>query len=223
MRAQSPRQRASRLGRDSMGRPVWNRTYSAVIPCIVFACSHLPHHRISTAQKGHGCPFSTRALVFYHTLLENATSFSKKVRANSRKSELFSGNRFWKNLTTRCSGFPRLTRRAAGRPPRQSPANRRVNARSSPGRGLPDSSLFAVNAPQTARPAVCRKLRVCRPPTDCRAIGRSSSGQPPCILYIIVCRSAAAQITGGQLRAHRRAGACSPFRFQNSEVRYQNA
>ena len=138
MRAQSLRQRASRLGRDSMGRPVWNRTYSAVIPCIVFACSHLPHHRISTAQKGHGCPFSTRALVFYHTLLENATSFSKKVRANSRKSELFSGNRFWKNLTTRCSGFPRLTRRAAGRPPRQSPANRRVNARSSPGRGLPE-------------------------------------------------------------------------------------
>ncbi len=147
MRAQSPRQRASRLGRDSMGRPVWNRTYSAVIPCIVFACSHLPHHRISTAQKGHGCPFSTRALVFYHTLLENATSFSKKVRANSRKSELFSGNRFWKNLTTRCSGFPRLTRRAAGRAPRQSPANRRVNARSSPGRGLPDNCAFVARQP----------------------------------------------------------------------------
>ena len=142
MRAQSPRQRASRLGRDSMGRPVWNRTYSAVIPCIVFACSHLPHHRISTAQKGHGCPFSTRALVFYHTLLENATSFSKKVRANSRKFELFSGNRFWKNLTTRCSGFPRLTRRAAGRAPRQSPANRRVNARSSPGR--PPCILYII-------------------------------------------------------------------------------
>lgn len=74
-----------------MGRPVCNRTYSAVIPCIRVQPPTASSH-IKSPKKGHGSPFSTRALVFYHMLYENATTFGKKVRKKSRNfSDLFCG------------------------------------------------------------------------------------------------------------------------------------
>ena len=58
----------------SMSRPVCNRTYSAVIPCSKVQPPTASSH-IKSPKKGHGSPFSTRALVFYHMVYENATTF----------------------------------------------------------------------------------------------------------------------------------------------------
>ena len=91
---------------DSMGRPVWNRTYSAVIPCIRVQPPTASSH-IGRIKKGMARPFPHVPWYSITPIWKMQQVFSKKFVKKAENQNFFPRIGFGRILTARCCGWGR--------------------------------------------------------------------------------------------------------------------
>ena len=88
---------------DSMGRPVWNRTYSAVIPCIRVQPPTASSH-IGRIKKGMARPFPHVPWYSITPIWKMQQVFSKKFVKKAENQNFFPRIGFGEFSTARCCG-----------------------------------------------------------------------------------------------------------------------
>ncbi len=89
---------------DSMGRPVWNRTYSAVIPCIRVQPPTASSH-IGRIKKGMARPFPRVPWYSITPIWKMQQVFSKKFVKKAENQNFFPRIGFGRFSTARCCGW----------------------------------------------------------------------------------------------------------------------
>lgn len=93
---------------DSMGRPVWNRTYSAVIPCIRVQPPTASSH-IGRIKKGMARPFPHVPWYSITPIWKMQQVFSKKFVKKAENQNFFPRIGFGEFSTARCCGWAAQT------------------------------------------------------------------------------------------------------------------
>ena len=93
---------------DSMGRPVWNRTYSAVIPCIRVQPPTASSH-IGRIKKGMARPFPHVPWYSITPIWKMQQVFSKKFVKKAENQNFFPQIGFGEFSTARCCGWAAQT------------------------------------------------------------------------------------------------------------------